>query len=207
MNNSIKNYFQQVYNETGKKPFTFLNAFILTILPLGLGYLLTMMLVSAKGEQESFILVGFGLAYLICYVINFLLLGKNFKDNQIKLLIYSIIASIVFFVSFFLWPLLKFAFRAGAAATQANLGNTTASVNASGRAGATKGKKSALNWFEYDGHVWQDEKENMPEDIPNSALDEGSYSYEQNQKAKAYGYSNGKDAEISGRSWNGNDWV
>ena len=207
MNNSIKTYFQQMYNETGKKPFTFLNAFILTILPLGLGYLLTMLLVSIMGEEESLILVGFVLAYLFCYVINFLLLAKNFKDNQIKLLVYSIIASILFFITFFLWPILKFAFRAGTAATQANLGNTTASVNASRRAGATKGKKSALNWFEYDGRVWQDEKENMPQDIPNYALDEGSYSYEQNQKAKAYGYSNGKAAEMAGRRWNGSDWV
>lgn len=37
--------------------------------------------------------------------------------------------------------------------------------------------------------------------------DEGSYTDSQNQQAKAHGYSNGKDAEMSGRSWNGTDWV
>ena len=131
----------------------------------------------------------------------------KFKVTGIAIFLLSIIASLLFFISFILWPVLKFAFRAGISATQANLGNTTASVNASRRAGATKGKKSALNWFEYEGTVWKDEKEVMPDDIPNHSLDEGSYTYEQNQQAKAQGYSNGKDAEMSGRSWNGNDWV
>lgn len=37
--------------------------------------------------------------------------------------------------------------------------------------------------------------------------DEGSYSDLQNQQARAQGYSNGKEAEMSGRSWNGNNWV
>lgn len=207
MNNPIKNYFQQLYNETGNKPFTFLNAFILTILPLGIGYLFTTMLISIMGEQESLILISFVLAYLICYVINFLLLRKNFKEDQVKILGYSIIASIIFFATFILWPILKFSFRAGKAMFYSNMGNVSASVNASERAGATKGKQSALNWFEYDGRVWEDEEENLPEEITNYALDEGSYSYVQNQQAKSQGFSNGKDAEMAGRKWNGNTWV
>ena len=36
--------------------------------------------------------------------------------------------------------------------------------------------------------------------------DEGSYTSKQNEQAKAVGYSNGKEAEMSGRTWNGTDW-
>ncbi len=201
MNNPIKKYFQNIYNQTGKKPFTFFNA-LLMILPIII-YLVIAFSGADLDEANKILL----LSTLGCWGINFLITFLKFKVTGIAIFLLSIIASLLFFISFILWPVLKFAFRAGMSVTQANLGNTTASVNASKRAGATKGKKSALNWFEYEGNVWKDEKEVMPDDIPNHSLDEGSYSYEQNQQAKAHGYSNGKDAEMSGRSWNGNDWV
>ena len=207
MNNPIKKYFQKIYNETGKKPFTFLNAFLLTILPLVLGYFISMALVSSIGEDEILIPIGFAIALAVGCIIDFLLLLKNFKGKAVVLLLLNIVASLLFFITFILWPVLKFAFRAGMAATQSNLGNTTASVNASRRAGATKGKKSALNWFEYTGRVWEDEKEVMPEDTSNYSLDEGSYTDIQNQQARAHGFENGKHAEVSGRKWNGTDWT
>ena len=203
MNNPIKKYFQKIYNETGKKPFTFLNCFLIIFLPLifilGSAFLIA--------DTEEVVVTATILGFVIGLGINLALLLVKFKGKGIGLFLLSVLASVLFFCSFILWPLLKIMVRAGGAVTQANLGNTTASVNASRRMGATKGKKSALNWFEYEGHVWKDEKEVMPENIPTGSLDEGSYSYDQNQQARNVGYSNAKDAEMSGRKWDGNNWV
>lgn len=203
MNNPIKKYFNKIYSETGKKPFTFLNCFLVVLLPLififGSAFLIA--------DTEEVVVPATIIGLVVSLGLNLVLLIVKFKGKAIGLFFLTVLASILFFCSFILWPILKFAFRAGSAATQANLGNTTASVNASRRAGATKGKKSALNWFEYDGYVWKDEKEIMPEDLPNGSLDEGAYSYDQNQSARNVGYANAKDAEMSGRKWDGNNWV
>lgn len=201
MNNPIKKYFQNIYTQTGKKPFTFFNA-LLMILPF-----IIYLVIAFSGVSLSEVNGIFILSVLGCWGLNFLITFLKFKVKGIAVFLLSIIASLLFFISFILWPLLKFMVRSGSAVNQANLGNVSASVNASKRAGATKGKKSALNWFEYEGYTWKDEKEVLPNDTSKYSADEGSYSYEQNQKAQAQGFSNGKDAEMSGRSWNGNDWV
>lgn len=204
MNNPIKKHFQKVYNETGKKPFTFIQPFCLLILPLIVVIADAVLMETSIDEQTGVILLvaGVAISWIAFIAIPFVRFGKG----GFGVLFLSILASLMFFCSFILWPFLKFAFRAGGAVFQANLGNTTASVNSSRKAGATKGKASALNWFEYEGNVWKDEKEVMPEDLPASSLDEGSYSYDQNNDARSKGYENAADAERSGRKWNGTSW-
>lgn len=203
MNNPIKKYFQKLYNETGKKPFTFFNAFLVVFLPLIIFFGLGSTMATSEMDIPKFLILGI----VVGLGLDLILVLVKFKGKGIALFFLHILASLLFFCTFILWPLLKFMVRSGSAANQANLGNVSASVNASKRAGATKGKKSALNWFEYEGYTWKDEREVIPNNTNSYSADEGSYSYNQNQKAKAQGFSNGKDAEMSGRSWNGNDWV
>lgn len=203
MNNPIKKYFNKIYSETGKKPFTFLNCFLIIFLPI----ILIVGSAALFGDTEDVVVPAAILSLIISLGLNLALLIVKFKEKSIGLFFLTVLASILFFCTFILWPLLKWGVRGAEAVVQANHGNVTASVNASNRMGATKGKMSALNWFEYDGYVWHDEKEIMPEDLPNGSLDEGAYSYEQNQSARNVGYANAKDAEMSGRTWNGNNWV
>lgn len=56
-------------------------------------------------------------------------------------------------------------------------------------------KKSAFNWFEYEGYEWKDDKADA-ELLNNYEADEGAYSSEQNQQARNMGYANAKDAEM-----------
>lgn len=143
------------------------------------------------------------LGVLAGWGINLALLLTKFKGKGVGLFFLNILASLAFFITFILWPLLKFCFHTGMAATQANLGNTTASVNSSRKAGAhaASPKKSAFNWFEYNGYEWKDDKEE-PELLNNYEADEGSYTYEQNQQARNIGYTNAKDAEMHGQTIN-----
>lgn len=205
MKNPIKNYFQSVYNKTHKKPFTFLNCFLCIFLPV-IGLILGAYLMDSSSEGLGMTVMI--LSVLVGWVCNFLLLFAKFKVTAIGIFFLNILASIAFFCKLILMPLLKVLFKVGVASTQANLGNTTASVNASRGAGASLSstKTSAFNWFEYEGYEWKDITE-KPEPYGNNELDEGSYTYEQNQEARNLGYSNGKDAEMKGRKWNGNKWV
>ncbi len=205
MNNPIKNQFQKVYNETGKKPFTFLNCFLTIFLPIII-FIASCYLFGSSDDIPAFFAANI-LGLVVGWGINLALLWKSFQKQGISLFFLNILASIAFFCSFVIWPLIKLSYRASQAIVQANLGNTTGSVNASKRAGATKGRMSALNWFEYNGDVWENEKEVMPEEDTTYSADEGAYSSEQNQKAQSHGYRNGKEAELSGRRWNGFDWI
>lgn len=199
MKSPIKNYFQKIYMETGKKPFTFLNCFLSLIVPIAMFIIVGSQVSVSEGGKVAITVF---LSVLIAWGLDIFLLVKNFHGQAVPIFLLGLLASIAFLFTFILWPVLKFAFRAGMAATQANNGNITDSVNSSRKAGATKGKKSALNWFEYDGYEWKDEKEVMPEDIPNYELDEGSYTYDQNQQARNMGYTNAKDAEMHGQKIN-----
>lgn len=193
MNNPIKNYFQKLYNETGKKPFTFLNVFLLIFVPIIVG-IAGMYFTQDADASLRWLIAGVAGGWILDIV----LLVINFKAKAVGLIFLHIIASVLFVLTFILIPIIKFGIRSGAAATQANMGNVTASVNASRRAGATKGKKSSLNWFVYDGNTFTDTPEVMPEDIQGQALDEGAYTNEQNVAARNIGYANAKDAEMSG---------
>lgn len=198
----MKKYFQRLYNETGKKPFTPLNFFLM----LGIPAIIMVIASFMSGSQAGTLFIGAVIVAIVGWIINLVLCIKKFGGKGVGMFFLTLLASIAFFCSFILLPFFKWSFRAAGAMFHANLGNTTASVNASRRAGATKGKKSALNWFSYDGTVYQDEKEVMPQDIEGYALDEGSYTNEQNQAARNIGYSNGKDAEMNGKKWNGQSW-
>ena len=200
----MKAYFQKIYDETKQKPFTFLNASLCVLIPviafLAIG-------VSVSPEEGSTVAIIFIAALLICWGINFYLLYKKFNEKALKLMIFNVLASIAFWTKLILLPLFKIMWHAGRAAFHANMGNTTASVNSSSQMGASiaSNKKSAFNWFEYEGKVWEDDTYEA-ELKPDYSLDEGAYSDVQNQAAKGIGYVNGKEAAMAGHKWNGSSW-
>lgn len=203
MNNPIKNYFQNIYNQTKIKPFTFLNCFLCIFLPV-IGLILGAYLLNNNATL--------GIAVMILFLLggwagNFALLYTKFKTTAIPLFFLNILASIAFFGKLIVLPLIKAGIKGGKAVTQANMGNVTASVNASRESGATLAstKTSALNWFEYEGYEWKDAVE-TPEMYEHQELDEGSYTDAQNQGARSVGYANGKEAEMAGRQWDGDKW-
>lgn len=199
MKNPIKQRFQKVYDQTNIKPFTFLNCFLCIFLPI-IGFFVGGTIVDSNPA------LGFAVMALLIlggWIGNFLILFKNFKTDAIGLFFLNMLASFAFFTKLILWPLLKASYHFGMAAWQSNLGNTTASMNASSRGGASLGstKMSALNWFEYEGNKWSDVTQTA-EVHENYALDEGSYTYEQNQRARNMGYHNAKDAQMHGADVN-----
>ena len=193
MSNPIKNYFQQVYDETGKKPFTFLHACLCILVPI-----VVMCTAFYLFEYDEGKVIGVSVAGLIAsWGLLIFLSFKEFKEKTVKIFLFQILASITFWTKFLLIPIIKLSWHAGKAAVAANHGNVTASVNESKRSAATKTKKSAFNWFEYDGKVWKDEKEAYDQ-VADYSLDEGSYSMDQNNEARNKGYINAKHAEDSG---------
>lgn len=150
--NKIKYKFRQTYCETGKKPFTFLDAFLLSFLALAAGYGVSFLLVRIIGEYEILILIGFILGALICWILDYLILFKKVKGKAKGLIAYNILASIAFFCTFFLWPLFKFSYSLGKAMFYANVGNTAASVHASKNSNPGN-SKSSFDWFEYDKYI------------------------------------------------------
>lgn len=192
----MKKYFQKVYNETHVKPFTFLNCFLCIFLPI-IALIGGVVLMDSNEALGTTVMI---LGIVVGWGINLALLLAKFKGKGVGLFFLNILASIAFFCTFILWPFIKYLMHSGNAAWQANMGNITESVNSSRKMGAVLAspKKSAFNWFQYDGYVWKDEKVE-PELLKNYELDEGSYSYDQNQKARSMGYSNAKDAEMHGQ--------
>ena len=195
MRNPIKNHFQRVYNQTNIKPFTFLNCFLCIFVPV-IGLIAGMVLLGVN-EALGIAVMIFGL--LAGWAGNFLLLFKNFKAAAIGLFFLNLLASIAFFGKLILLPFLKASIKASRAVVQSNLGNVTASVNASRKGGAelASTRSSAFNWFEYEGYEWKDVKQTA-EVYEHHELDEGSYTNEQNQQAKNAGYANAKEAEMHG---------
>lgn len=195
MKNPIKDYFQNIYDQTQIKPFTFLNCFLCIFLPV-IGLILGGYWLDRNATLGIAVMI---LLLLGGWVGNFVLLYTKFKETAIVLFVLNILASIAFFGKLILWPLIKAGIKSGKAAMEANWGNTTASVNASREAGATLAstKTSAFNWFEYEGHEWKDVTE-TPEVYEHQELDEGSYIDEQNQKGRDAGYANAKEAEMHG---------
>lgn len=193
MKNPIKNYFQQIYDETGKKPFIFLHACLCILVPIVVACVAPYL--GAYDEVKWLVASIAGLAG--SWGILIFLVFRDFKEKTIKIFLLQILASIAFWTKFLLIPLIKMSWRAGQAVVAANHGNVTASVNASKRSAATKTKKSAFTWFEYEGKVWQDEKEAFDQ-VSDYSLDEGSYSIDQNNEARNKGYINAKHAEDGG---------
>lgn len=205
MNNPIKIHFKKLYAETNVKPFTFLNCFLCIFLPV-IGLILGAILMNNNEKLGAAVMI---LAVLGGWAGNFALLYKNFKAKGISLFFLNLLASIAFFFKLIIMPLFKVLVKIGAASTQANLGNTTASVNSSKQAGAALAstKTSAFNWFEYGGYEWKDSVAEAPKPYAPGALDAGSYTDAQNQAARDIGYANGKEAEMAGRKWDGKKYV
>lgn len=195
MRNPIKNYFQQVYDQTQIKPFTFLNCFLCIFLPV-IGLVLGGFLSGNNARLGIAVMI---LSLLGGWIGNFVLLYQKFDKLAIRLFFLNILASIAFFSKLILLPWLKWSVKAAGAVFHANLGNVTASVNSSKKAGAelASTKTSAFNWFEYDGHEWEDVNVS-PELYEHNELDEGSYTDAQNQKGRDAGYANAKEAKMHG---------
>lgn len=192
MNNKIKNYFQRLYNETGVKPFTFFNVFLFPVLPVVLAIVVES---TDMGIALPIIALIAGLAFNIAKTI------IKFPTEAVKILPLMFLATMAFTIKFFVWPIIKFAYYSGKAATAANMGNYSESQYYSGQHSGMA--MSAFNWFQYDGKTYKDEADyNSYGEMPAYAADEGSYSYKQNDAAHAMGYVNGKEAEMNGRVWN-----
>jgi len=82
MNNPIKKYFQNIYNQTGKKPFTFFNA-LLMILPVII-YLVIAFSGADLDEANKILL----LSTLGCWGINFLITFLKFKATGIAIFLF-----------------------------------------------------------------------------------------------------------------------
>lgn len=195
MKNPIKKRFQEVYDQTHVKPFTFLNCFLCIFLPV-IGLILGSLMMGSNGGLGTAVMI---LCFLGGWIGNFVLLYKKFDKLAISLFFLNILASIFFFSKLILVPWLKWSVKAAGAVVQSNLGNVTGSVNASKRAGAelASTRTSAFNWFEYEGYEWQDVKETA-EVYEHHELDEGAYTDTQNQKGRDAGYANAKEAEMHG---------
>lgn len=192
----MKKYFQSIYNETGIKPFTFMHAALCILIPILVFFLVGMNVSSGEGEAVIIWAIG---SLLVCWGIDVFLIYRSFKDKVVKIFIFHVLASIAFWSKLILIPLFKICWQAGMAVFHANNGNTTASINSSRRMGAAaaSNKKSAFNWFEYEGKVHTDDNFEA-ELLDDFSADEGAYSAEQNNEARAKGYKNAKHAEMSG---------
>lgn len=195
MKNPIKNRFQEVYDQTHIKPFTFLNSFLCIFLPV-IGLILGSYMMGSNGGLGTAVMI---LCFLGGWIGNFVLLYKKFDKLAISLFFLNLLASIAFFSKLILVPWLKASVKFARAIWQSNLGNVTASVNASREGGSelARSRTSAFNWFEYEGYEWTDAKETA-EVYEHHELDEGSYTYEQNQQGRDAGYANAKEAEMHG---------
>ena len=192
----MKSYFQKLYNQTGKKPFTFLNCALCVLIPV------IFLLVNGTIDiTVIFITVG-------CLVVNMVLQFVRFKSigKSIWLTVLNFLASIAFFCKFILFPFIGFFFKMSGAMTDVQMGNFSAANNNMNNARSGKVGLSAFNWFKYDGRTFEDVQvgEERPEDYSTDNLAwshslNRSFTAEEDLKAKNLGFQNAKDAENQGR--------
>ncbi len=199
----MRKYFLKLYSETGKKPFTFLNACLMLLIP----FVVFIVLASKTPSSESFMIVlapTIGV-WIACIVINVVLTFSKFKDGGTvaKVTILSLFASLAFFCKLILFPFIKFLFRGSTAMTAMQSGDTQQAASTMNRSQGVK--TSAFNWFNYDGVEIQD----IPGDEPaseeyiynNNAWDptlQRSYTSDEDNNARQMGYQNASHAVNSG---------
>ena len=154
----MKKYFQKLYNETGQKPFTFLNCFLCVFTPI-IALILGYMIDKVDPTPAIILLI---VVTILSLAANVFILFKRFNDIKRALLLALLnnFASLHFFCKLILFPLIKIAFRFAGAATQMQMGNTAGASHTMGNATASAGiKTSAFNWFKYDGTTIADHLE------------------------------------------------
>jgi len=200
----MKKYFQKIYNETGRKPFTFLNCFLCVFTPiiaLILGYMIN------KSDPTPAIVLLIVIT-ILSLAGNIFILFKRFNDVKRALLLalLNIFASIHFFCKLILFPLIKLAMRFSLGATQMQMGNTAGASHTMSNATASAGvKTSAFNWFKYDGTTIADIAGTEPEDdtivYTNNAYETSlgrSFTDQEDMNARNMGYQNAQHAANSG---------
>ena len=199
----MRNYFIKLYSETGKKPFTFLNACLLLLFPV-IAFIALACQVSSN-EPFAKVLVPSIVIWVIGIIVNVLITFSKFKNGGItaKVTLLSFFASIAFFCKLILFPFIKLLFRSSAGMTAMQNGDT---AQASATMNQSQGVKiSAFNWFNYNGIEIQDipGNEAPTEDYVynNNAWDstlQRSYTNEEDNNARQLGYQNASHAVRSG---------
>jgi len=196
----MKKYFQNIYNETGIKPFTFLNCALTLLLPFAI--FIAIGSVSSTSEGDKVMIVTL-IGLIACWGSNIALLFNKFKDGKRTAILFflGLLASIAFFCKLILFPLIKLLINFMPGATATNITNR-ATAEASGV------KMSAFNWFVYDNRVFTDIEPNIPDDIPETATNYGAWNSElgrgfndtEERNAQNMGYRDAKQAYDRGVS-------
>ena len=201
----MKSYFQKLYNETGKKPFTFLNCALCVLLPI-VAFLLFGITLADANETLFVILVI--VALVLCWGGNVFIQFNRFGNigKALWLMFLNMLASIAFFCKLILFPLIALCFKMMSGMTDIQNGDFSAANNNLNNARSGKIKASAFNWFRYDGTTVDDIQvgEEQPEDYTPDNLAwshtlNRSYTAEEDLKAQNMGFKNAKDAENQGR--------
>lgn len=200
----MKKYFQNIYNETGVKPFTFLNCALTLLVPLIIFLVVGCNMSSTEGNKVITISV---IALIACWGIDIALLFNKFKNGKrtATLFFLGLLASIAFFCKLILFPLIKLCLNLMTSSTSVQMGDFASASNNANRATAEAGgiKMSAFNWFVYDDRVFTDIEPDIPED---TATNYGAWNNElgrtfndnEEQNARNMGYRDAKQAYDSG---------
>lgn len=201
----MKSYFQKVYSETGKKPFTFLNCALCILIPI---IVLIVVGSQASSSEGGDVMAIFIPVTILCIVGNAVMQYMRFQNvgKAVLLTFLNMLASIAFFCKLILFPLIKFAFKMMGAMSDVQSGNYTAANNNMNNARSGQIKTSAFDWFKYDGTTVGDIQvgEEKAEDYSTDNLAwshalNRSYTAEEDMKARNLGFQNAKDAENQGR--------
>lgn len=197
----MKKYFQKIYNETGKKPFTFLNCMLAVLLPIAIFIFSGVKLMDTNPNLGVTVMIG---GTIVCWLINIIIWFVNYKNigRVLALFFLTMLASIAFFCKLILFPFIGLLFKIGSASTDIQTGNYAGASNTMNSGG--KVRTSAFSWFQYDGTVIDDvEVEAQTDRVSNaqawSSTLNRSYTAEEDTRARQLGFADAKDAEMSGR--------
>lgn len=201
----MKKYFQKLYNETGQKPFTFLNCFLNVLLPLVV-FILAAIIIPNDGDMAMILI---GLSFVIGLVANVLVLFKRFKDGKRVAIcfILGLLASVAFFCKLILFPLFKLLLNLMGGAASVQTGDFAGASAQNNRAFAEAGslKTSAFNWFIYDDRVIEDihieaQESTMANDQAWNSELQRNFTSDEDTNARNMGYRDAKQAYDSGVS-------
>jgi len=201
----MKNYFQKIYNETGQKPFTFLNCFLNVLLPLVV-LILAAIVIPNDGELAKILIA---LSFVIGLAANVFVLFKRFKDGKRVAILFflGLLASIAFFCKLILFPLFKLLLNLMGSSTSIQTGDFAGASAQNNRAFAEAGslKLSAFNWFNYDDRVIDDihieaEESTMANNQAWNSELRRSFTSDEDANARNMGYRDAKQAYDSGVS-------
>lgn len=200
----MKKYFQKLYNETGQKPFTFLNCLLSLLAPF-----VVFLVVGLNTSDGGVVMLATGITALICWVANGFILFKRFNNGKRVAICFflGLLASVAFFCKLILFPLFKLLLNLMGGATAVQTGDFAGASAQNNRAFAEAGslKTSAFNWFIYDDRVMEDihieaqESTMANNQAWNSEL-QRSFTSEEDANARNMGYRDAKQAYDSGVS-------